>query len=126
MTTTAEETVVYTDAQIGEINKKIRYWHSVGDPGKALALRGRLKAGEMIEPGEYTGDVIFPEKSTQGADPSHLILPGRIGPGSKTDQWRNFANATADIEPAVVEKMNRADIIAILEEKGIIPKEEDE
>jgi len=112
--------VAFTEEEIGAIYNKVRELRMAGEPGRAFALRDRLRAGLPIEPHEYMEDLVHPEKSTHGVDVSQLEVPARNGVGSGRLAWQDFAKLTVDMEPAVIDNMNRRDIIALLEEKGII------
>jgi len=127
MTETVEEIVEeeptpvdYSQEQIAAITDKVRELRMSGNPGIAFALRDRLRAGLPIEPHEYMEDLVHPEKSTHGVDVSQLEVPARNGVGSGRLAWQDFAKLTVDMEPAVIDNMNRRDIIVLLEEKGII------
>ncbi len=117
------ELVHYTEDQIGLIHDKIRALRASGNPQPAFIMRDKLRAGELIQPHEYGEDVIKPEVSTAGVNVSKLIIPNRNGSGSSTKAWRSFAKVTLEMDHKVIEKMSRADLVALLEEQGVIQKE---
>lgn len=120
------ERVVYTEAQKALISNKIRALRASGNPQPAFIMRDKMRAGIFIQPHEYGEDVVNPEKTTEGVDPAKLVIPKRNGTGSRTKDWAAFAKITLEMDAAVIDKMSRADLIALLEEQGVIQSEQSE
>jgi hypothetical protein len=118
-TTTQSSPESLTDKERNLMHMAINHWHQTGAPEKASVLRECL-AQDRKAPANlvYFGD-LQPETAI---DPFTVEIPPRDGPGSSTDIWRKFATKTTDMEPEIIGKMTRKDILYMLETKGVIPK----
>lgn len=108
-----------TDKERNLMHLAINHWHTTGAPEKAAVIRECL-AQDRQAPANlvYFGD-LQPETNI---DPTSIEIPPRDGPGSSTEIWRKFAEKTTDMEPEIIGKMTRKDILYMLETKGVIPK----
>lgn len=118
-----EDPATLDEEIINRIHTAYNHWHMHGHPEKAAVLmeclgQNRVPPANLI----YFGD-IQPETSI---DPENLAIPPRHGPDSSAENWRKFAKETTDMEPEIIDKMQRKDLISMLEVKKIIPKEEGE
>lgn len=103
-----------------KVAEMVRHWHRTGRPERAHALKEKFKAGEKI-PYELLDPVgIKSEKEVEG----ELVVPPRSGRGSGVVEWRKFAEKTSDLAPEILKKMQRDEIVEFLEEREILPKEE--
>lgn len=108
-----------TEKEINLMHAAINHWHQTGAPEKAAVIRECLEQNRKAPANLiYLGD-FQPETAI---DPTSIQIPPRDGPGSSTDTWREFAEKTTDMEPEIIAKMTRKDILYMLETKGIIPK----
>jgi hypothetical protein len=88
-----------------------------GTPELGARLKKAWEAGEDIPSELLDFSGIKSEKENKGI----LELPPRTGPGSGKKAWTEFAVSVSDLDSAVLDKMNRDEIIEILEARGIIP-----
>jgi len=108
-------------ATINAMHVAMNHWHSHGQPEKAKVLNECL-AQNRTPPSNlvYFGDV----RPETGVDPSKVKIPARYGAEASQKNWAAFAKQTTDMEPEILEKMTRRDIVSMLEVKGVIPVEE--
>jgi len=108
-------------ALLEEMNVAYNYWHTHGYPEKASVIweciEQKRRPPANLLPGNETG--IHPETPI---DPTSLTIPERAGPQATVEAWRAFTKQTLDMEPEIVDMMDRKDLIRLLEEKGVIDK----
>ena len=97
-------------------------WTRRGHPEKSLQIKRAVRDGIEVGKDLVIHSMIDPDnaKSLTG-----FVPPPRTGRGSGVEQWRDFAFEMTDIDEAVVDEMTREDIIALLEDEGVIGREED-
>lgn len=104
-----------------DVSRMVRHWHRVGRPENANQLKGLHAAGEPI-PYQLLDKVgVKSEKEVEGK----LDIPPRSGRGSGHEAWREFAAEVSDLDEAVLDKMSREEIQEFLEERDIIPEDDD-
>lgn len=110
-----------SDELISEMHRAFNYWHTHGYPEKASVLweciQQKRRPPANLLPSNLTG--INPETTI---DPSSLEVPPRTGRNATHLIWREFAKKVIDMEPEIVDTLERGDIIGILEDKGVIEK----
>lgn len=120
---TPEQPEEVTDHLMEEMTNAYNYWHTHGYPEKAAVIweciQQRRKPPYNLLPGHELG--ITPETTI---DPSTVTIPPRYGRDATTDNWRKFALKVLDVDSAVIKTLTREDLIAILEDKGVIPRED--
>ena len=116
MTILNPRTVSYEEKAIAAIRDLRRTGHP-SQASKAQALLNARKPLNLDElyPGRRT---VVPEVSSGGEVPEP---PPRVGKGSGMKPWQKFASETSTIPPAVIKEAKKGDLIAMLEERGIIP-----
>lgn len=118
----AEKTTKAKDVSESTVADMARHWHRTGRPERANALKRLFREGEPI-PYQLLDKVgVKSEKDIEG----ELEVPPRGGEGSGVKNWRKFAAQVSDMDKAVLDKMERAEIIEILEQREIIPTVEEE
>lgn len=105
------------------VQDAIRYWTVNGDPIKARDINRALANGEEV-PTHLLNLTRY--KPTTEVDMDEIEIPKRKGKGSALEKWQDFARATSDMDEEVIKTMTKEDIIAALEENGIVPKEGEE
>lgn len=117
-----ELTTALTDDELAAMQNAYHHWTMKGYPERAKVLWECIQQGRrapanllMLEPGG-----VRPETSV---DPSTIEAPPRVGPDASAAAWKTFIKKTVDIEPEIVDRMSRKDLIAMAESKGIIEKE---
>lgn len=109
-----------TDADADLIAKAIPMWHMKGYPEKAAVLEECLRQNRRAP----ANLVYFGEMQPETAiNPTNLKIPPRYGPTATLEAWAEFAKLTTDLEPEIIDKMVRKDIIEVLEIRKIIPTE---
>lgn len=106
-----------SDLSEAEIQEAIRKHSRAGRPERGAKLRYLWESNLPIPYDllDFTGTRA--EKEVQGK----LEVPPRVGPGSGKKAWIEFGAKVSDLDEAVLDKMNRDEIIEILETRGIIP-----
>jgi hypothetical protein len=108
-------------ALMEEMNVAYNYWHTHGYPEKASVIweciEQKRRPPANLLPGNETG--IHPETAV---DPTSLVVPERAGPEATHIAWRAFAKRTLDMEPDIIDQLDRKDLIRLLEDKGVIEK----
>lgn len=100
----------------------IRHWTSVGEVIKARDLRRQLESGEDIDP-----KLLHVGRVKPTADVAEVMEePARTGRGSGINNWREFAKAMTDMDPEVIDAMEKDELILALESNGVIAAEEEE
>ncbi len=117
-----EEEPTAEEIKASEIEELIREWSRRGRPENGAALRQLFDAGEDIPSGLLDLTGLKPEKDTVGK----LEMPPRTGKGSGQLAWSEFAMKVSDLDEAVLSKMNRDEIVEILEQRGIIPTQDEQ
>lgn len=112
---------VLTEQEIDQIHEAYNYWHMHGFPEKGAVLMECLNQGRrppanlvMINPTEIKPEI--PVASYEG-----LEIPARFGSAATAEAWREFAMLVTDMEPEIISKMGRTDLIKMLEIKEVIP-----
>lgn len=112
-----------TDELLEEMNQAYNYWHTHGYPERASViwecLQQRRRPPANLLPGSKSG--IHPETAI---DPDQVTIPPRSGPKATREVWRAFAKKVIDMEPELIDALERKDLISILEDKGVIEKVE--
>lgn len=103
-----------------KIANAIQHWHTVGHPEHAATIERAVEAGKEPHPKLMNIGSVSPERVIDASD---IEIPPRVGKGSGKDVWAEFALQVSDLEPEIVERMSRDDVIKSLEIKGIIPKD---
>lgn len=108
------------DLDSDTIREAIREHSRRGHPEKGAQLKKLW--GDGSDPQEIPSELldftgIKSEKATTGL----LEMPPRTGRGSGKEAWAEFAAEVSDLDPVVLEKMNRDEIVDILESRRIIP-----
>lgn len=112
------------DDEIEQINVMARDHTRHGRPDKALRLRRLLKGPVRPIPADLISGSVRPVVSVYNL--ADLQAPPRAGKGSGKDEWATFMAAVTDTPLDVARKMDRKDIIELLESRDIIDREEDE
>jgi hypothetical protein len=100
----------------------IRHWTSVGEVIKARDLRRQLESGGDIDP-----KLLHVGRVKPTADVAEVMEePARTGRGSGINNWREFAKAMTDMDPEVIDAMEKDELILALESNGVIAAEEEE
>lgn len=108
---------------VDEINMAIREHSRRGRPELSYKLRSLVASGEEIPHELLDYDrAVRPENPVSGK----LEVPPRGGQGSGKKAWVEFAAAASDMDEAVLDSMDRDEIIELMEDRGIIDPEEDE
>ena len=94
--------------QISEMTTQIREESEAGRPEIAAQYRGAMARGEWFEP------------PTTKPKPV-LGIPNEYGPGSKKDEWAEFAKANSDLDEEVIDSVTKTDLIMMLKATGVIP-----
>jgi len=110
-----------TEEETDRIHEAFNYWHMHGFPEKAAVLTECLKQGRrppanLVLINETDIKPEIPLASYEG-----LEIPPRAGPDATAEAWRAFAAKVTDMEPEIIAKMGRPDLISMLEVKKIIP-----
>jgi hypothetical protein len=113
--------VEYSPEETKAIIDHVHLLFDTGHPGEALKLKKRFLAGDEIHPSEYQKDV-FPERPIE--DPELVKPPPRTGPGSGREKWVAWALLAMDVDEEIFESLSRDDIVALAEERGVIPTRE--
>jgi len=88
-----------------------------------MKIRLALEAGEMPNDPNLLSDGGV--RTDAPVHPSvDLTPPSRHGKGSGKDKWIEFAAVVSDMDPEMLARMSRDDIIATLEAKGNLPADE--
>lgn len=106
------------DISVAEMEEAIRQHSRLGHPEKGAKLRHLFDNDPENIPSDlldFSG--LRPEKESVGK----LEAPPRAGKGSGKEAWTDFALKVSDLGEEVLEKMNRDEIVEILETRGIIP-----
>lgn len=105
------------------VDAAIQHWRTIGHPEHAAQIERAIEAGEAPANWLLNQGPISPETNVDVTD---MEIPPRHGRGSGKSAWAEFATAVSDMNPEIIERMERDDIIAALESKGVIPKEGEE
>ena len=119
----------YTAEQIGVLNDKYRELMRTGHVPEGIRLELQMQQEVPFEDLEVKQS---PIRGTEDIRPEVVVnldeiadMPPRVGPGSSTFAWAEFAAAVSDIEEEVLENLGREEIIDLLIDKGIINEEDD-
>lgn len=104
------------------VSEAVREHSRRGSPEQGARLTKLFNAGEEIPSELLDFSGLRPEKETVGK----LEAPPRAGKGSGKEAWIEFALEVSDLGEEVLEKMNRDEIVEILETREIIPSADDE
>lgn len=99
-----------------------RQWAQMGYPIEVRDINRALAAGKPVPERLLHPKRVRPE--TNENDAAAYEVPPRSGKGSGVAAWREYADVVTDVEPDVLESMDRGDIIELLENRNIIDKEE--
>ncbi len=113
-----------TESDIEQIRGAIAHWSRTGQPEHAYRLRDHLEAGTMPPANLISMGKVKPEK-TISVPLDSIVPPPRTGKGSGKAAWQEFVLSTCDIEPEVVNRMSRDDLINVAIAKGVISKLEE-
>ena len=116
---------VYTKHEYGRLQSQIQKYRLAGQPELAQRLRMQMQADipfdEIKLPDAPSAPEVRPETNIE----SGLVeVPPRTGKGSGTQEWRAFAKLVTDIDGNVIDSLGRNELIGVLEDRGVIDKEE--
>lgn len=97
------------------VQAAIRYWYNTGDPIKVRDIRRAIAAGEEVDE-----ELLAPVKDMKLAS----AAPPRKGKGSSEAAWKEYAKAYSNLDPEVIDGLDKDDLIAQLEVAGVIAVEE--
>lgn len=108
---------------LGEVEDLVRRFSRLGKPEKGTKLRHLFNAGEPIP-----SELLDPEGKVKSEKPvfDALPLPPRSGRGSGHEKWMEFALKVSDFDKAVLKKLNRDEVVELLEDRGIIERIEED
>lgn len=102
------------------VREAIREHSRRGQPEKGAQLRKLW--GDGSDPKEIPSELLdFSGIKSEKASTGILEMPPRTGRGSGHEKWAEFAAEVSDLDPVVLKKMNRDEIVEILESREIIP-----
>jgi hypothetical protein len=105
-----------------KVANAIRHWSSIGEVIKARDLRRQLAAGGPIDPKLLHVGRVKPTADVEDV----MEEPARTGRGSGIKNWQEFAKAMTDMDPEVIEAMEKDELILALESNGVIATEEED
>jgi hypothetical protein len=65
----------------------------------------------------YRVSEVKPEKKMEEVI---YVPPNTTGKGSGVTNWRSFAKKVSDMDPEIIDSMEKSDIITVLRDKGVI------
>lgn len=93
-------------------------WSARGAPEKGAAIARAIELEIEVPSDAIIKSMVSKENAS--FELSGTIPPPRAGKGSGTEEWRDYAFANLDIDEEVLNNMSKADVIALLEDAGVI------
>lgn len=97
------------------VQAAIRHWYTTGDPIKVRDIRRAIAAGEEVDE-----ELLAPVKDMKLAS----AAPPRSGRGGSEKAWKEYAKAYTNLDPEMIDGLDKDDLIVQLEVAGVIPVEE--
>lgn len=111
---------IYSAEDIAEVQAAVTRQRMAGRPEIGLQITQMMERGEEIPQALLSGSRVNPEKEVARVE--FLEQPPRYGKGSGFKRWREFAKETTDIEPEIIDSINKKGaLIELLEQRGVIP-----
>lgn len=111
-----------TDSDRYAIAARIRELRQTGNPMEATTLDACL-AEDRHPPTNLMGKTGFNPEKDIAVPLQDLEVPPRAGRGASKTKWGEFALTVADIEPKIIDALERDEIIELLVSRGIIDAE---